>query len=216
MDTAIIYLVVGLVIGAAGALILMGILLGLRPSSSNEASPSELTSGSDRSIRLIPITSGEWMVEAGGRRYRKLSEVQDAAVARHIRDMLDSLGQFTAGPAIVPPPAQPAAPAPPPQVEEQFLRSLQAPPPRPAAKTAPRPAPADTGPGIAGQIEQVLQQRLERTPNPPARELHVSTAADGSLRVEVNGKFYPGIDAVPDPAVREFLQATIKEWEAQI
>lgn len=215
MDTPIIYLIVGLVIGVAGALILMGIWFGLRPASSNEAALSELKSSSDRSIRLIPIPSGEWMVEVGGRRYRKLSEVQDAGAARHIRDMLSSLEQFAAGPALVTPSAQPAAPASPPQVEEQFLRSLQT-PPKPAAQAAPRPRPADTGPGIAGQIEQVLQQRLERTPNPPAREIHVSTAADGSLRVEVNGKFYPGLDAVPDPAVREFLQATIKEWEAQI
>ncbi len=67
--------------------------------------------------------------------------------------------------------------------------------------------------GIAGQIEKVLQQKLLSRSDMFTRSIHVGTAPDGSLRVEVDGRFYPGIDQVTEPAVRELLQAAVKEWE---
>jgi hypothetical protein len=112
------------------------------------------------------------------------------------------------------PPAPITAP-PSADIEREFLRSLQT-PPKPTAKAPSKAAEEPPALGIVGQIEEALQKWLTGRPDMLPRNIHVRSAPDGSLRVQVDGRFYHGIDEVPDPAVRELLQAVIKDWESKI
>lgn len=69
--------------------------------------------------------------------------------------------------------------------------------------------------GIAEQIEELLQFRLGQTPIFQQRSIHVRPNFDGSLRIQVDGRFYEHVDEVVDVDVREFLQGVIREWEAR-
>lgn len=71
------------------------------------------------------------------------------------------------------------------------------------------------GGGIADQIEELLQFRLGQTPIFQRRSIHVRPNFDGSLRIQVDGRFYEHVDDVVDVDVREFLQGVIREWEAR-
>ncbi|MBN1886643.1 MAG: hypothetical protein JW850_01580 [Thermoflexales bacterium] len=126
----------------------------------------------------------------------------------------------------VPPLTASAAPVPPPELNfEALVKPLPAPPPQEPAtsprlrwgwgKKAAEPPPPPIL-GIAEQIDQVLQRLLENRPDVPAGGIHIGAADDGSLRIEVAGRVYPGVDSVPDPGVRELLKAAVKEWEAQV
>ncbi|NJL93295.1 MAG: hypothetical protein HC915_05965 [Anaerolineae bacterium] len=68
--------------------------------------------------------------------------------------------------------------------------------------------------GIAGEIENLLQNKLRFTGALPGREVHVRLAPDGSLAIEVDGEFYKSLDDVEDGEVQQFLRQTIQEWEA--
>ncbi len=68
---------------------------------------------------------------------------------------------------------------------------------------------------IADQIEELLQYRLTLTPALSQRSIHIRPSPDGGVRIEVDGVFYEGVSNVVDANIREFIQATIREWEAR-
>ena len=80
------------------------------------------------------------------------------------------------------------------------------------------PAPAKPEPrrdGIADAVEQFLQFKLSHTPQFQMRSIHVRSAIDGGVRIEVDGHYYDGVGDVIDADVREFLLATLREWDAR-
>lgn len=66
---------------------------------------------------------------------------------------------------------------------------------------------------IAGAIEAYLQHKLRHTPEYAGRNIHVHSAPDGGVRIEVDGQFYEAVSDVNNPEVRAFLSATIQEWQ---
>jgi hypothetical protein len=66
---------------------------------------------------------------------------------------------------------------------------------------------------IAGAIEAYLQHKLKYTPGYESRNIHVHPAPDGGVSIEVDGKFYDAVGDVNETDVREFLSATIQEWQ---
>jgi hypothetical protein len=66
---------------------------------------------------------------------------------------------------------------------------------------------------IAGAIEAYLQHKLKYTPGYESRNIHVHPAPDGGVSIEVDGKFYEAVGDVDETDVREFLLATIQEWQ---
>lgn len=66
---------------------------------------------------------------------------------------------------------------------------------------------------IAGAIETFLQHKLVNLPEWKAYGLHVHPAKDGTLRIEVKGKFYQAVSDIQDEKVRNFLSETIQEWQ---
>jgi hypothetical protein len=162
---------------------------------------------------------GELVIEFQGQRFRCLTDVHDAETSRRLLDMLSELATFSQGLAV--PSAKSVEPAP--LSEDKFLGQLVAPPSEPAPIKIPSlveslRAPArKLGPmpvGIAGQIEQVLQQQLVDNSALLGRSIHIVTARDGSLNVEVEGQLLHWPDGVPEPAVREAVQKAVRTWEA--
>lgn len=66
---------------------------------------------------------------------------------------------------------------------------------------------------IAEAIEAYLQHKIGSTPQFQQRGIHIRSALHGGVRIEADGKNYDFVDEVDDPAVRQFLQETIAEWQ---
>lgn len=65
---------------------------------------------------------------------------------------------------------------------------------------------------IAASIESYLQYRLLIDGRFVDRRVHVLPAPDG-VQITVDGEIYEAVDDVKDPIVKEFLRATIAEWQ---
>jgi hypothetical protein len=164
---------------------------------------------------LRDLADGSLIIEIGGQRYRRLSEIADPQIKRRLVGNTEDLTNFVrlAGGMVTPPPApQPppaAAPPPAPEVAEA----------RPQAKARgmdkgeeeEQPGPKS----IAEEIEELLQARLAAAPELARRRIHIHEAVGGGVTIEVDGKHYGGIDEVTDDEVQEFIQAVIQEWEAR-
>jgi hypothetical protein len=68
---------------------------------------------------------------------------------------------------------------------------------------------------VAEQIEALLQHRLSVNPEFAERSIHVQPNLTGGVRIVVDGTSYEMVDDVPEEPVREFIQATIREWNAR-
>ena len=68
---------------------------------------------------------------------------------------------------------------------------------------------------IAEAIESFLQHKLAQSPEYGERSIHVRPALHGGVTIEVDGAFYEAVGEVADEEVREYLTATIAEWQAR-
>ena len=65
---------------------------------------------------------------------------------------------------------------------------------------------------IVGMINDVLQQELPGTPY-MGRGISLSEGPQGEVMVHVGSQVYTGIDAVPDPGIRDIIRSAITVWE---
>jgi hypothetical protein len=184
------------------------------------AAPPPLSDGESIEVMRIlrDLASGGLIVEIGGQRYYHLSQIADPQVRRRFLGNAQSLAQFTQGAEAemispIPSMAGPLSeiPTPPPI-------TTGPPGPRPSVlrRGAAEPEEAEEGPKtIADQIEELLQYRLTLTPALSDRSIHIRPAVDGGVRIEVDGKWYSGVDEVEDAEIQEFIRSTIHEWEAR-
>jgi len=73
----------------------------------------------------------------------------------------------------------------------------------------------DQGPApksIPEQIDEILQERLARTPH-RGRGCRVYLSPKGGVVFELDGKTYEGVGDVPDPEVQAIIRAAVAEWE---
>ncbi len=159
-------------------------------------------------LRVLRDADGTLMVEFEGRRYRALTEMRDVAIGRRFIAEVAALARFAhlTDLKVPPMPAPSAAESVPLQGGPEQLPMRAE---RPAEKSPP------ASPTIADQIEELLQKRLQAEPSLAGRSIHVLAAPDGSAMIEVDGRFYAGVDEVPDAAIRAFIRHVIQEWEAQ-
>lgn len=68
---------------------------------------------------------------------------------------------------------------------------------------------------IAGAIESFIQHKLGQMPIFADRSIHVLPAPDGGVSIEVDGRYYDAVGDVEDQAVRDFLAASIQEWQSR-
>lgn len=67
---------------------------------------------------------------------------------------------------------------------------------------------------IAAAIESFLQHKLSMTGDFAGRSIHVSQSPlHGGVLIEVDGTFFEAVADITDDAVREYIAATIQEWQ---
>ncbi|MHB8625793.1 MAG: hypothetical protein ACYDBJ_01495 [Aggregatilineales bacterium] len=179
------------------------------------------------------LSDGTLIIELDGRRFRAPREIGSAELARRFINVVRELWAMvnTGMSSRAPDPVATAdlAPGnagamassrgrsnllnnpPPPLPEPDFkapgmLRTLGR---TVAGQPEKRPA------GIADAVEDYLQFKLSNTPQFQQRSIHIRPAFDGGVRIEVDGRSYNGVGDVIDPDVRDFLSATLREWEAR-
>ncbi|MBN8594191.1 MAG: hypothetical protein J0M33_20720 [Anaerolineae bacterium] len=84
--------------------------------------------------------------------------------------------------------------------------------PQRGKKYTPKPVPELN---IASAIETFIQFKLANLGLFPGRSIHVLPAPDGGVRIEVDGQSFDAVGDVSDIAVREFLAASVQEWQDQ-
>jgi hypothetical protein len=181
---------------------------GIVPKSATSELADELRIGHAPADRAL-------VIELEGRRYRQLSDVPSEE-SRQVLAMMGELTAFAQG--LVPAQTrQRATPAP-----DDFLTQLSKPAPAPGLPKSyslmdslrtPAPKPAPMPIGIAGQIEQILQQQLMDNPTLQGWSIHIVTAPDSSLQIQVEGQSLHWPDSVPDGPVRDAIQKAIRTWE---
>ncbi len=181
---------------------------------------------------LRDLADGSLIVEIRGKRYRSLRDMDDPVVGRHFMGNAQALARFarldkydvpatweepSAPPVPLPPSTSPPAPSP---------EVLPARPTPDAGSTLKRRGlfqrsrqeedePVAPLLSMADEIEALLQKRLTDDASMASRSIHIRSAPDGGVWVEVDGRFYEGVGDVEDEVVRSFIQATIREWEAR-
>jgi len=124
-------------------------------------------------------------------------------------------GKPAPAPAPTPPPqsrpVMPTAPQThlPPIAPSPVINPLTSPRPTTIAKEDRPSAPATS---IVGQIDTVLQARLEGT-RLAERGIFLAQSPDGGVMVYVGLTKYMGIDEVPDAEIKAAIRAAITEWE---
>jgi len=66
---------------------------------------------------------------------------------------------------------------------------------------------------FVSEIEDILQRFVRTYPSFIGKEVHVGTAPDGSIQIQVENQFYRTPDDIPDPEIRGIIKAAIQEWE---
>jgi hypothetical protein len=188
------------------------------------------------------LADGALIVEIHGQRYRSLGEITDAQVGRRFLGNVKALAHFARlGDVEIPDewgaesPSSPRGESAASVSPAQSSQPLPPPPPPPTSTPASRPPESPSllgglfGRGakptepeeeidvrpMAEQIEELLQYRLTASPDLRHRSIHVRSAVDGGVRIEVDGRYYDGVGDVEDEDVREFIQSIIREWEAR-
>ena len=85
----------------------------------------------------------------------------------------------------------------------------------PALPTAsPESKPAPSSGSIVSQIDSVLQTRLAAS-SMANQGIRLTESPTGGVRVYVGLDKYDGIDAIPDPGIKEFIRQAVAEWEGR-
>ena len=158
-----------------------------------------------------------------GRRYRHLREITDPQTGHDTVEALKAVLTFAEGWL---PTAQPSPPQPPPSKpavdEEAFLGKLREsdlfPAPKPSRFTPPpsRP-PSSSLPPLAppaDQINDLIQQRLQKWPDLVSDKVSLSTGPDGRLLIRVGLQSFRAVSDIPNSKVRALIQDAIREWES--
>jgi hypothetical protein len=163
------------------------------------------------------LSNGALVVEIGRQRFYALDEIGDDQVRRRFLGNAEAMAQFarlkkgtsplidwsTEAPDVAPP--EPPATA-------SVAASSKT---RPAAEgqTGKKGKEAPPPKSMADEIEELLQYQLTVEPDLGSRSIHIRSADDGSIFVEVDGVTFDGVSGVSDLEVRSFLQKIIRDWE---
>lgn len=78
----------------------------------------------------------------------------------------------------------------------------------------PAPAPANLPVlNLADEINDIVQARLRSSPLEKDNVIVISSDPSGGIRIKVNNHYYASPDEIADPAVRDLIKSSIKEWE---
>ncbi|MBN1977570.1 MAG: hypothetical protein JW918_09230 [Anaerolineae bacterium] len=66
---------------------------------------------------------------------------------------------------------------------------------------------------LAGEIDQMVQQKLKNRPDLAGRRVRLANSLDGGLRIYVDDHVFETVGDVTDFKVREIIRDAIREWE---
>lgn len=181
------------------------------------------------------LSDGSLIVEMNGTRFQTIAAMQDQGLAKRffnlIRDLVQmakagahaagiKAPQFDSPSSILPQPGEWS------DANQPLPNPASTPtgyPERPSLTADPlnsikNPvvgAEASDDRGIADSIEEFLQYRLMQTPTFKHRNIHIRPAMDGSIRIQVDDRYYEAVSDIADADARAFIQGTIREWEAR-
>jgi hypothetical protein len=136
---------------------------------------------------------------------------------KRLIEMLSLMRPWLEGKPVTPPPPQPKTATVSPKGSAPIPAPAPVTPPSPfAAQKTPSIAkedrPAVSANSIVGQIDSILQQRLEGTPL-EERGVFLAQSPEGGVMVYVGLTKYMGVEDVPDPEIKAAIRAAIEEWE---
>lgn len=67
---------------------------------------------------------------------------------------------------------------------------------------------------LVDEIDELFQSILDTMPEVPDASL--TTAPDGSMRIQFDGDVYDDVDAVPNVDVQDALRTAVKRWEKRV
>jgi hypothetical protein len=175
------------------------------------------------------VSDGSLIIQMGNQRYRSAADIQApdllrrfTALVRELSAMISGQPSSTGGmrpltplpptpgalPPLPPRPANSYTTTPEPMKAPGMLNRLMGRPPAPSALP-------DSPTGIADSVEEYLQTRLVSSPEFARRSIHIRPSLDHGIKIEVDGRYFDGINEVSDDAVRDYLLAMMREWEAR-
>ena len=195
---------------------------------------TETVTVDDPGLLRIKNENGAFALDLDGRRVNPLSLSPDQR--RRLIDMLNIIRPWLEGrPA--PAPSTTISPPPAPSESTSISDRLEAfggtrtesrpapvDPARPLSpsappSSAPKPAtnskedrPVAPANSIVGQIDSILQARLEGT-SLADRGIFLTQSPEGGVNVYIGLTRYNGVDDVPDPEIKAAIRAAIAEWE---
>jgi hypothetical protein len=157
---------------------------------------------------------GKLTVEFSGRSYRSLAEVIEPEIRDQILAMFGLVSQFTGDMLASTFPSQ--APMQTPASAASISRLAAGGPTEITADVATADVSGMLGQlSMADQIEDILQKLLAQRPAMADRSIHIRSAIDGGVRIEVDGHSYNGVADIGDDEARAVIQAAIQEWESR-
>lgn len=200
------------------------------PTAKEQAGAKPPTLANEQELlRVLRTKKGGLAIFVQGQRYRHLREIKDPQMGREAIEGLKAVLAFAEGwlPTLRETPPQPdskkpAVSAAPAVDEETFLEQLRRrdlfPSKEPSGlfgRPRRRKSPPTLEPLLtpADEIDNLVQQRLEKRPDLARHNIHLTTGEDRSLRIHVGLQTFTAVDDVPDPEVRVLIQDAIREWE---
>jgi hypothetical protein len=169
---------------------------------------------------------GSLLLVAEGQQFRTLRDIDDPQIGKRLVGNAHDIARFARVGEIAIPPIDPldlipprttASPPPPQPVAPSPITAPPPPPPgrplAPAAKIEEEAEAFIPSRSMQEEIEELLQQRLPRTPF-AGRDIHVRNAVGGGILIEVDGKYFEGVGEVPYPDVQELIRSVVQEWES--
>jgi len=83
-------------------------------------------------------------------------------------------------------------------------------------RRVPKPPPSETtipALNLAEEMNNIVQARLRYSPLAEGNRIEVMGDYTGGIRIRVNDDYFKTPEEIPDPEVKELIQASIKEWE---
>jgi hypothetical protein len=180
-----------------------------------EPAPVQKSPAVDGDIEILRAwqnRSGKTWLEMDGQRLENKEAMQAEQKKKLLGLVLDLRPWLDAPPAS----ASAPIPAPKPQIQETPRPVISRPSifsPRPPKEQKPKEEkPKVNLKSIVEQVDEVLQQKLTGTIF-EEQDIHLLEGPAGAVIVQIKNDKFEGIDAVPNPEIKELIRQAVTEWE---